>query len=72
MEEQKILENLGLNFKHFRNKAKMSQDDIVEKTDFSKSYISDAEGAKHNIPLVNAIKLAKIFNKSIEEMIKEI
>ena len=72
MEEQKILENFGLNFKHFRNKAKMPQDDIVEKTGFSKSYISNVEGAKHNISLVNAIKLAKIFNKSIEEMIKEI
>jgi transcriptional regulator with XRE-family HTH domain len=69
MNEQKILENFGLNFKHYRNKAKMSQDDIVELTGFSKSYISNVERGKHNISLVNAIKFANTVNKTIDEMI---
>lgn len=51
MNEQKVLKNFGINFKHYRNKAKMSQDDIVELTSFSKSYISNVESAKHNILL---------------------
>ena len=72
MDEQKILENFGINFKHYRNKAKMSQDDIVNITGFSKSYISNVESAKHNISLINAIKLANIFNKSIEAMVKDL
>ena len=72
MNEQKILENFGLNFKHYRNKAKLSQDDIVEITGFSKSYISNIECAKHNISLVNALKFAKIVNKTIEEMVKDL
>ena len=72
MDEQKILENFGINFKHYRNKAKMSQDDIVELTGFSKSYISNVEGAKHNLSLVNAVKFAQIFNKSVDEMIKDL
>ena len=72
MDEQKILENFGINLKHYRYKAKLSQDDMVELTGFSKSYISNVETAKHNISLVNAIKFAKIVNKTIEEMIKDI
>ncbi len=72
MDEQKILENFGLNFKHYRNKAKMSQDDVVNITCFSKPYISNVEGAKHNISLVNAIKMANLFNKTIEDMIKDL
>ena len=72
MDEQKILENFGINFKHYRNKLKMSQDDIAEITGFSKSYISNVESAKHNISLVNALKFANTVNKTIEEMIKDL
>ncbi len=72
MDEQKILENFGLNLKHYRNKAKLSQDDMVELTGFSKSYISNIETAKHNISLVNALKFARVVNKTIEEMIKDL
>ncbi len=72
MDEQKILENFGINLKHYRNKAKMSQDDVVEITGFSKSYISNVENAKHDISLVNALKFANVFNKTIEEMIQDL
>lgn len=72
MDEQKILENFGINFKHYRNKAKMSQDDVVEITGFSKSYISNVENAKHDISLVNAIKFANVFNKTVDEMIRDL
>lgn len=72
MDEQKILKNFGINFKHYRNKAKMSQDDIVELTGFSKSYISNVESAKHNISLVNAVKFANTVNKTVDELIKDL
>ena len=72
MDEQKVLENFGLNFKYYRNKAKLSQDDIVEKTGFSKSYISNVESAKHNLSLVNALKFANVVNKTIEDMIRDL
>lgn len=72
MDEQKILENFGLNFKFYRQKAKLSQDDIADITGFSKPYISNVEGAKHNLSLVNAIKFAKAVNKSVEDLIKEL
>lgn len=72
MDEQEILKNFGLNFKHYRTKAKLTQDNIVEMTDFSKSYVSNVETGKHNLSLVNALKFASIVNKTIEEMIKDI
>ncbi|MCM1004101.1 MAG: helix-turn-helix domain-containing protein [Candidatus Gastranaerophilales bacterium] len=72
MDEHKILENFGINLKHYRNKAKMSQDDVVEVTGFSKPYISNVENAKHDISLVNAIKFANIFDKTVDEMIQDI
>lgn len=72
MDEQKILENFGLNFKHYRNKAKLSQDDVADLTGLSKPYISNVETAKHNLSLVNAIKFARVVNKTIEEMIQDL
>ena len=68
MDKQKLLENFGLNCKIQRTKLKFSQDDVVEKTGFSKSYISKVEKAKHNISMVNALKFAQIYNKTIEEL----
>ena len=72
MDEQKILKNFGINFKHYRHKKKMSQYDVVELTGFSKSYISNVESAKHNISLVNAIKFANIVNKTVDELTKDL
>ena len=72
IDEQEILNNFGLNFKHYLTKAKLTQDDIVEIIGFSKPYISNTELGKHNISLINALKIASIVNKTIEEMIKEI
>ena len=72
MEEQNILKNFGLNCKIQRMKLNMSQDDVVEKTGFSKSYISNVETAKCSISLVNATKFAKVYNKGLEELLKEV
>ena len=69
MDEQKILENFGFNFKVARMKFKMTQDDVVEKLGFSKSYISNVENGLHNISLINAIKFSSLVNKTIDEMI---
>ena len=71
MDELKILQNFGFNFKMNRMKMKLSQDDVADMTDFSKSYISNVECAKHNLSLVNALKFASVVNKSIEELIKD-
>ncbi len=72
MDEQNILKNFGFNFKIERMKKKLSQDKVVELTNFSKTYISNIEGGKHNLSMVNALRLAKIVGKTIEELIEPI
>ncbi len=72
MDEQKILETFGFNFKMYRTKLKLSQDDIIDKTGFSQSYISNIENGKHNLSLINALKLSDAVGKNIESMLKEI
>ncbi len=71
MDEQILLKNFGFNFKVERMKLKLTQDDIVNLTNFSKSYVSNVESGKHNLSLVNAMKFAKIANKTIEELIAD-
>lgn len=72
MDEKKILETFGFNFKMYRTKLKLSQDDIIEKTGFSQSYISNIENGKHNLSLINALKLSDAVGRNIESMLKEI
>lgn len=71
MDNQKMLEIFGFNLKIERIKNKLSQEELASKVGFSKPYISNVECAKHNISLVNAYKLSKALNKSLEEMLKE-
>lgn len=71
MDEQNILNTFGFNFKIARMKLNLSQDNIADLTNFSKAYISNVERGKHNLSLINALKFAKVVNKSIEELISE-
>lgn len=72
MEEKKLLKNFGFNFKVARMKLGLTQDNIVEITDLSKAYLSNIENGKNNPSLTNAVKLSKIVNKTIEELISDI
>ena len=69
MDEQEILNAFGFNYKVERMKQKLTQDNIMEKTGFSKSYISNVENGKHNISLINALKLAETVHKNIEDLL---
>ena len=67
--DKELLKTFGFNFKIERLRLKLSQEDVAFKTGFSISYISNIENAKHNISLCNAVTLAKIVNKNIDEML---
>ncbi len=71
MDEQKLLEIFGLNLKFARLKLKMSQEELAEKVDCTKSYISNVENAKHNLSLVNAYKMAEALNTTLENLLIE-
>ena len=72
MDRQKILNDFGFNFKMERMRQKLTQDDIVEKTDFSKAYISNVENGRHDLSMVNALILARVLGKTIEELIGQV
>ena len=72
MDEQNILKTFGFNFKIFRTKLGLSQEQVAEKTGLSKPYISNIENGKHSISLVNALMLSELVGKNIESMLKEI
>ena len=71
MNEQEVLKKFGLKVKIYRTVKNLSQDDLSAATGFSKPYISNIENGKHNISLVNAIKFAEFFGKSINDMLDE-
>lgn len=71
MDENNLLQTFGLNLKFQRLKRKISQEQLAEALNFSSVYISNVEGGKHNISLVNALKFCKYFNTNIENLIAE-
>lgn len=70
MDRQKVLNDFGFNFKMERMRQKLTQDDVAERTEFSKSYISNIENGRHDLSMVNALILAKVLGKTIEDLIK--
>lgn len=70
MDRQKMLDTFGFNFKMERMRQKLTQDDIVEKTEFSKAYISNIENGRHDLSMVNALVLARALGKTIEDLVE--
>ena len=71
MNDNELLQIFGLNLKFQRLKRKISQEQLAEALSLSSVYISNVEGGKHNISLVNALKFCKYFGTSIENLIIE-
>ena len=71
MDNEKLLKTFGLNIKIERLKAGLSQEKVAESLNFSSVYISNVEGGKHNVSLVNAEKFAKFYQKSLDYLLTE-
>ena len=69
MDEQKLLETFGFNLKMARMRLKLTQDDMADITNFSKSYISNVECGRHSLSLVNALIFAKAVNVDITKLL---
>ncbi len=65
-----ILKIFAHNVKIERIKKSLSQQELAGLTGFSVPYMSNIENAKHNLSLVNAYEISKVFNKSIDEMLQ--
>ncbi len=49
----------GQAIRHFRGKLKISQEDLADKAQLHRTYISDIERGSRNVSLKNIFKLAK-------------
>ena len=56
------------NIKSFRKQLKLTQEDIASKTGVTRQTINAIENNKYSPTLELAMKLAIIFNKSVEEV----
>ena len=65
---KKILKNLGLNIKFYRTKLNLTQEQIAEKIDAERSYITALEGGNKSPSIYFLYELAKALNVSLKEL----
>lgn len=72
MDDKNLLTIFGLNLKYERLKRKLSQESVAGELNFSTAYVSNVESGKHGqISLINAVKFAKFYEKSLDYLLIE-
>lgn len=71
MDNEKLLKTFGINVKFERIKRKLSQEKVAEALEFSAVYISNVESGKHNVSLINAHKIARFYDKTLDYLLIE-
>lgn len=66
-----INKNFGVVIRRLREKNRWSQERFAELADIHRTYVSAIESGKVNISLKIAMKLAKCFDLSLSDLIKE-
>ncbi len=66
------LKTLGLNIKFARIKKGISQEELAEMTDTSRTTISFIETARQNPTILKVIDIAKALNVNINDLIKSV
>ena len=70
--ENRRLKTLGLNIKFARMRKELSQEQLAELVDVSRTAISFIETARHNPTILKVIDIAKVLDVDIEELIKDV
>lgn len=65
-----ICKKFGLNIKKYRKKLNLTQEELAEKTNLHRTYISTLERGKRSISLNNIEKIAKALNVKEYELFK--
>lgn len=65
-----IEEKIGLAFRHYREEAKLSQEQLSFKANLHRTYIGSVERGERNISLINIISLCKALNVKPSELFK--
>lgn len=70
--ENRRLKTLGLNIKFARMRKELSQEQLAEFVDVSRTAISFIETARQNPTILKVIDIAKVLDVDIEELIKDV
>lgn len=65
-----ICKKFGLNIKKYRKKLDLTQEELAEKTNLHRTYISSLERGRRSISLNNIEKIAKALNMKEYELFK--
>jgi transcriptional regulator with XRE-family HTH domain len=63
---------LGKAVKYRRKELEISQEELAERADLHRTYISDLERGKRNVSIENIEKLANALNLSISELLQRV
>lgn len=70
--ENRRLKTLGLNIKFARMRKELSQEQLAEFVDVSRTAISFIETARQNLTILKVIDIAKALDVDIEELTKDV
>ena len=65
-----LLKEFGDKIRYLRTKENLSQEQLSYKTGFHRTYIGMIERAERNISLTNMAVFAKVFNLTLDELLK--
>lgn len=65
-----LLKEFGNRIRHLRTQKKLSQEQLSFKTGFHRTYIGMIERGERNISLTNMAIFAKVFNLTLDELLK--
>ncbi|HEV2329296.1 MAG TPA: helix-turn-helix transcriptional regulator [Verrucomicrobiae bacterium] len=71
MSRSKIYQTVGENIRTMRRRARLTQEQLAEKTDLNTNYIGEIERAEKKITLETLEKIAKVLEVRISNLLGE-
>lgn len=72
MDEVTALTRFGLRLRALREKAGFSQEELAERAQVHRTYLSGIERGRRNPSLINLLRIAKALNLSISVLFEEV
>ncbi len=72
MDEVTALTRFGLRLRALREKAGLSQEELAERAQVHRTYLSGIERGRRNPSLINLLRIAKALNLSISVLFEEV
>ncbi len=67
-----VLVQLGKRIRALREERKISQEELADRADIHRNYISQIEGGKRNVSFYNVVKIARALQVSPSKLIDTI